>query len=136
MRYGLEEINYINLMERVTKAKVKDCYMDRKGILVFIINYGDAGRAIGKAGVNIKKVSALLKKTIKVIEFNPKPEIFVENLIKPFNGKVYKGENGTIFVEIKGTADKASLLGKNKKNLANLNQVMKKYFKDTEIKVV
>ncbi|MDD5254214.1 MAG: NusA-like transcription termination signal-binding factor [Candidatus Nanoarchaeia archaeon] len=136
MKYGIEEINYINFMERVTKTKVKDCYIDKKGILTFITDEGEIGRAIGKAGSNIKKVAASLKKQIKVVEFNKIPEKFVENLINPIKGKVYKDEKGTILIEVKGLSDKANLLGKNKQNLVDLNELVKKYFKNIEIKVV
>ncbi|MDD5331991.1 MAG: NusA-like transcription termination signal-binding factor [Candidatus Nanoarchaeia archaeon] len=135
MRYGIEEINYINIMEKSTKAKIKDCYLEND-LLVFITDEGEIGKAIGKAGSNIKRVSNLLHKQIKVIEFNKSPEIFIENLIKPVKGKVYKDENGTIFIEVKDMAGKANLLGKNRRNLIKIQEIASKYFKDIQIKVV
>ena len=48
--YNKEEINHINLFEKITKARVKDCFLN--DIIVFIVEEGDLGKAIGKKGFN------------------------------------------------------------------------------------
>jgi len=53
-------MQYISLFESITGAKVKDCVMDEK--LTFIVHPNEAGRAIGKNGINIKRVANVLKK--------------------------------------------------------------------------
>ena len=65
-----EVIGFINLFEKVTRAQVKDCFSDDG--LVFVVQPGQMGLAIGKKGVNIKKVSGLLKKKVKVISDSAK----------------------------------------------------------------
>jgi len=130
--YNSEIIGYINVFESVTKAKVKDCYLDKQ--LVFIVEQGEIGKAIGKKGSNVKRVSNLLKKSVRVIEFNNNVEIFIKNLIMPVNGKIYKEGDGVVFIELGSNADRASVLGKNKKNLKELKEVVNKYF-NVEIKV-
>ena len=130
--YNSDIIGYINVFESVTKAKIKDCYQNRQ--LVFIVNEGEMGKAIGKKGSNGRRVNNLLKKTIRVVEFSNKPEIFIKNLIMPIKGKVYKEGERDVIIELGSNSDRASVLGKNKNNLKELKEVVSKYF-DVDIKV-
>ena len=126
-----ETMGYINVFESLTKAHVKDVIKDSE--LMFIVKEGDAAKAIGRNGINIRKIGRLLKKKIKVVEFNSEAERFIENLIKPIEGKVYKdGEN--VVIEAKSVQDKANLLGKNRRNLNQLSSIVKKYF-DVDIRI-
>lgn len=130
--FNKEIIDYINLFESLTKAKVKDCYLDNE--LVFIVNEGDIGKAIGRKGVNIKKIAELTKKRIKVIEFSKDVEKFVSNLIQPFEGKIYKVNDNEVEIEANNVKEKGVLIGRNRKNINKLNKLIKKYYK-VEIKV-
>jgi len=130
--YNSDIIGYINVFESVTKAKVKDCYQNKQ--LVFIVNEGEMGKAIGKKGSNVKRVNNLLKKSVRVVEFNNKPEGFIKNLIMPVKGKVYKEGEREVIIELGSNSDRASVLGKNKNNLKELKEVVNKYF-DVDVKV-
>lgn len=121
-------MGYINVFESITRAHVKD--LIKKSELMFIVKEGDAAKAIGKKGVNIRKLGRLLRKKIKVVEFNSEVEKFIESLIKPIEGKIYK-EDENVVIEARSSQDKANLLGKNKRNLEELNNIVKKYFKVT-----
>ena len=57
-----------SLMERVTKAKVKDCFTDEEENLFFVVAPGELGKAIGKGGANIRKMQDELQRKIRVIE--------------------------------------------------------------------
>ena len=62
-------MKHINLFQSITKASVKDCIVGLDRVL-FVVNQGQAGLAIGKSGVNIRNLQRLMKKRIEVIEFN------------------------------------------------------------------
>ena len=125
--YNTEIIGYINVFETLTKTHVKDCFFD-DGELVFIIKEGEAGKAIGKHGANIQKISKMFNKKIKIIEFNKDVLKFVNNLIYPANGNVYKSDEGTISIRASDTRDRAILIGRDRKNLQNLQNIVSKYF--------
>ncbi len=125
-------IDYINLFETLTKATVKDCFVDNN--VLFIINEGYIGRAVGKKGKNVSMISRLLKKRIKLVEFNNNVEVFIKNLIYPIQGKIYK-DNNLVCIELSNSNDKAIILGRNKKNLYELQNIVNKYF-DVKIKVI
>lgn len=132
--YNTEIIGYINVFETLTRTTVKDCFIDNSE-LVFMVSEGEAGRAIGKHGANIQRLSQMLNKKIKVIEFNKDVLKFINNLIYPANGNVYKSEEKIVSIQAKDTRDRAILIGRDRKNLKNLQNIVSKYF-DVIIKIV
>lgn len=128
-----EIIGYINLFENLTRARVKGCFQGNE-VLVFVVYEGEAGRAIGKHGENIKRVGQLLKKRIKVVEFNNNPAKFVANFIFPIKAQVEMPDEKTVVIEGKGARFKEAVLGRERKNLKELQDIVSQYF-NVEIKV-
>lgn len=129
-----EIMGYINLFESVTRARVKDCYQSSEA-LMFIVYEGEAGKAIGRNGENIKRITQLTKKRIKVVEFSEDPLRFVSNLILPFKAEVRFLDEKTILVEGRGAKFKQAVLGPERKNLKELQTIVLNYF-SIEIKVL
>lgn len=123
-----ELIGYINTLENISKAKVKDSFIDKNGILVFVINQGEIGKAIGKGGVNIRRLSTLLKKKVKLIEFNENVLEFVKNSIQPLQASLTQEDN-KIILESTDTTTKAKLIGRDRQNIIALNELVNRYFK-------
>ena len=131
-QFTKETINYINLFESLTKAKVRDCFLNKE--LTFIVEEGYIGKAIGKKGYNVFKMSRLTKKRIRVIEFNDDIILFIKNLISPVESKIYK-ENNTIFIQPSNSIDKGIIIGRERKNLKEINKILSNYF-NVDVKVV
>jgi len=131
MKYDEDTIKTINFFERITKAKVKSLFHGDG--LIFIVNDWDVGRAVGKGGSNIKKVSGLLKKKIKIVGFSENPEKFIANLILPAKGKIYiRGKK--VIIEGRGPKFKEVVLGERRKNLEVYKEIVLRYF-DYELDV-
>jgi len=128
-----EIIGYINLFENITRARVKDCYQGVES-LIFIVQEGEAGKAIGKGGDHIKRLNQMLKKRIKVVEFNSDPVKFVSNLILPIKADVHLEGEKTIIIEGRGAKFKQAVLGRERKNLKEIQTIVSNYF-DVEIQV-
>lgn len=127
-------IGYITTFENLTKAKVKDAFFE-KNYLVFIVEVGDAGRAIGKRGNNIRMISRLLKKKIKVIEFNSDVKEFVRNIIDPIKADEIIQEDSIVKIKSRDIQTRALLIGRNRVNIENLNNTVKKFF-NVDVSVV
>ena len=57
--------------ENLTGAGARDCVVDDKfGRILFVINPGEMGLAIGKKGASIRKASVAFGKTVEVVEYN------------------------------------------------------------------
>ena len=135
MKYDLTFIGYVNTFETLTRANVKDCFFDKNNNLVFIVNNGEAGKAIGKYGSNIKRLNGLLKKNIRVIEFNEDVCQFVKNCLAPLNVEKIKQENGKVMIEDEDRKIKGKIVGRDKANLNELNEIVKRFF-NVEVVVI
>jgi N utilization substance protein A len=134
--YNAELLKIMSLFERITKTNLKDCFIDQNSLLTFVVKQNQIGKAIGKNAVNVKKIQNLLNRKIKIVEFNSDLIKFVRNLIAPLKILEVKNENHSIFIKGSDVRTKGLLIGKNSKNLRNLENIVKKYFKIKEIKVI
>lgn len=111
----------ISQFESLTGAGSRDCVIDeRNGRLIFVVNPGDMGLAIGKKGASIKKASETMGKKIEVVEYNSNVEQFIRNCFLPAQVTSIKieGEPGqqTVTVDVR-TEDRGIAIGKEGKNI-------------------
>ena len=125
MKLTQDSIQYINLFERLTNANVKGCFFNSQ--LIFVVEEGHASKAIGKNGVNAKKIENLINKKIKIVEYNKDPVNFVKNLIFPLKIKEFMFNNDIIELYADNNT-KALLIGRNSQNLDHLNDIVKNFF--------
>lgn len=126
MKLDQKTLGYISVFENQTGASVKDCFIS-KGTLVFIVNNGNMGKAIGRKGINIKILINKFKKPIRVIEFSEDSLQFVKNLIFPI--KVDVENKGDKLVILAGDKKlKGKLFGRDKSNLKEMQIIIKRYF--------
>ena len=125
MKLTQEIIQYINLFEKITGSHVKSCFISSQ--LTFIVAEGNASKAIGKGGINVKKFEKLVNKKIKIVEYNQDPLEFTKNLIYPLKIKDIRLNNGMIEIHA-DINTKALLIGRNSQNLSYLNDIIKNYF--------
>lgn len=96
MKLGRDEILCINALENVSRVQAKDCIIKEKTI-TYVVPHADMGKAIGKNGALIKRLSENLSKHVEIIPFYDSAEGFVKNFFKEAKiGKVdvRKDENG------------------------------------------
>jgi len=129
-----ETLGLSSLMERITRARVKHCFRDEDTVY-FIVAPGELGKAIGKNGVNIKRVQQELGKRIKVIEFRDDPLIFVKNIIYPVRVEEIVLEGEEVLIKDNSKKIKGQLIGRDKSNLNLINKITKRFF-DLDVKVV
>jgi len=133
--YDLELIKIINLFENITKARVKDAFY-MKEVLTFIVFEGDMFKALGKNLVNLHRIEELLKKKVKIVEFNNDLVKFTANLIFPYKVKSITVEDKIVTIIDDDTKTKGLIIGAKAQNLRQYESVVKKYFDIEEIKVV
>ena len=134
MKLDITSINFINVFENLTGAKVKDCIIE-EGKLVFVVDEANVSRAIGKNGANVNKAKNFMKKEIQIIGFNDDVTKFVSNLLYPVKVEDIKLEGKIVNVSSKNTAIKGKIFGRNKENLKRILNIVKRYFDIEEIKI-
>ena len=131
MKLDLRKIQFINMFENLTGAGVLDFYEEEN--LIFIVKEGDLRQALGRKNENLRRLESMLKKKIRIIEFNKNPEVFLRNFTYPLSLKSINVEKNiaTVYSDMK---TKGLLIGRDHKNLQLINEVFKRYF-DIEVKV-
>ena len=117
--FDTETIRLITLFENVTRATIKDCFIDGASRAVyFIVDEGKIGLAIGKNGESVKHVEKLTKKHIKVFEFSNDLATFVKNVIPYVTSATIRtnGENTIVQISVEKN-HKAMVIGRDGKNL-------------------
>jgi len=135
IKYDLDLMKFISLFESLTNANVKDC-ISHEDMLIFIVDEGQIGKAVGKNGVNVKRLSNMLKKKLKIVEFNSNKLQFIKNYIYPLKASDIQEENNIITITGPDTKTKGLLIGRNAKNLNDLKNIVRRFFEFEDIKVV
>lgn len=153
-----QAIKYITLFESVTNSKVKDCIFEQDSEIVqsfsdknpqqsfqpfqqneriiFVTEEAQAGKAIGKHGRNIKMIEGMIKKKVRIIEFNPDIAQFIRNALYPVQANEIKQEEKMVHIIEPDRNNKRVLLGRDQRNLNFLISLVKRYFDIDGIKVV
>jgi len=136
IKYDIDLMKYMSLFESLTRTKLKDCFFDNNGQLIFVVEENQIAKAIGKGGANAKKMENVLKKRIKIVEFNPDVKQFIRNLVYPLNVVDINSKGDVIIITGPDTKTKGLLIGRNSRNLDNLSDTVKRYFEVSSINVV
>jgi len=129
-------IRYLNLFERVTKVRTQHCFFYNFTI-VFLVPRSQVARAIGEGGRNIKKLSQILEKKVKIISIPLGKEDmhrFVLDIIYPVRFKNIEVKDNGVLISA-GMQSRASLIGRNKRRLNEMREILEQYFGIKEIRI-
>jgi len=121
-------IRYLNLFEKITGVRARNCFL-YNNCMVFAVPSSLVSKAIGSEGKNVKKLSVIVRKKIKVVALPEQEEIekFVSEIIKPSTIKAIEvGEKEIIITADKH--NKAGLIGRNKVRLIELKKIIEEFF--------
>ena len=123
MKLSMEEIGYINLVESMTGAHVKDCIINGNEIVI-VVKEGDMGLVIGKKGESINRVKKKIGKKISVVEYSKDPEKFVRNLFYPakIEGVTIEGNRALV-----KSSESKRLIGRNGKRIKRAKELMSRH---------
>ncbi|MSR86151.1 hypothetical protein EXS74_02030 [Candidatus Woesearchaeota archaeon] len=133
IQYDMQSIGLINVFEKATGAKVKDCF-NEGDILVFVVHPKELRKAIERGGEKIHRLMAITKKRIRVIEFNEDIEKFATNLLYPLKPET-EFKDGILLIIGKDAQEKGKIFGREKTNFKRVQGIINKYFK-VEVKVI
>ena len=79
-----DQMRLMSLFQNVTKTTAHDCIEDvKKDRIIFVVNEGRMGLAIGKGGSNIKNLQNILKRNVELVEYCEDPIKFLKNILNP-----------------------------------------------------
>jgi len=122
-------------------ATVRDCIVDdRFQRLIFVINRGQMGLAIGKGGSTIQNIERVVKKPIEVVEWSDDPSEMIRNALDPRGVqevRVTEKLDGTTAISVVvDPKRKGAILGREGKNAEKVRLIAKKYFNINNVQII
>ncbi len=136
-----DELRYIALLQDLTGVSVHDCIVDEESnSIIYIVSPGQAGLAVGKGGINVKRLSKILGKRVEVIEYADNLEDLVRNIFLParvLSTRLVTSLNGkkVLYVAV-DPKDKGVAIGKDGRNVAKAKLVLKRYYDIESVSIV
>jgi len=128
-----EELNLMSLFQIITNVTARDCIIDNKrNRVIFVVNKGDMGLAIGKNGMVIKQVEKAIGKPIELVEYSEDPVEFIKNCLNPkYVMEVRLTERldkSKIAVVVVNSKNKGAVVGREGRNAERARLLAKRYF--------
>ena len=124
----MQEIRYLNLFEKLTGVQTRFCFRYNEAI-VFCVPRPLVLRAVGENGRNIKRMSEVLGKRIKVVAAPRGIEDagnFIKAIVNPVGFRNVEVKDNEIVVM--GGSNKAALIGRNKRRFLEMQKIIKDFF--------
>jgi N utilization substance protein A len=128
----------MSLFQNVTKTIAHDCIDDEKrDRIIFVVNEGRMGLAIGKGGSNIKNLHNILKRNVELVEYCEDPAKFLKNILNPkFIHEVQlndRSDGSKQAIVIVDSSKKGLVVGREGRNAEKARLLSKRYFNITNV---
>ncbi len=128
----------MSLFQNVTGATARDCVEDEKqNRVIFVVNEGKMGLAIGKGGSHIKNLQNIVKRNVEIVEYSDDPIKFLKNILNSklvSEVKMNKRDDGTLQAIV--TVDpkkKGIVVGREGRNAEKARLLAKRYFEISSV---
>lgn len=134
----MQLMRYINLFARTTKVSTTKVFMYNNQI-VYAVPKSKVSTAIGKSAVNVKKLSDILRKKIKIVvmpavEDRAGIAKFIEDVVSPVEFNKVDIKDGSVVITA-GRQSKAALIGRNRIREKEMAEVLKNFFHIVKFKI-
>jgi N utilization substance protein A len=136
-----DELRLMSLFQSVTSATARDCIVDEKmDRVIFVVNKGQMGLAIGKGGSTIKQLQNVVAKKIELVEHSDDPAEFIRNMLNAdmvSDVRISDRMDGTKQAVV--TVDqrkKGAVVGREGRNAEKARLLAKRYFQITNVQIV
>jgi NusA-like KH domain protein len=132
----MQDLRYLNLFSKVTRIETKYCFM-YNNVVIFAVPRKLISKALGKDASNLKRISNVLKKRVKVVAIPHGIEDakrLIESIVTPVTFKDIEITEDEIILNA-GSQNKAALIGRNKRRLHEMQEIVKDFF-HKEFKIV
>lgn len=133
---NMQDMRNLNLFGKVTKIRTRFSFKYNEAI-IFCVPKEFIYKAVGENGKNVKELSNILGKKIKII---PIPngiqdaKKFIEYIVNPVEFQDLEVKDNEMVLTA-GNRNKASLFGRNKRRFLEMQKIIKIYF-SKEFKIV
>ncbi len=128
-----EDLSYFSAFEKVTGVIPLD-YLNTENLLIFLVEQSELGKAIGKKGMNIKKLRGVLRKRLVIVSDSKDLEAFVRQFFNNISVisieiKNVMGSNAVVLTV--DEKDRGLAIGKDGERIKAAKLLLEKKFKAT-----
>lgn len=125
----MRSIRYANLFYKITNIQSTHCF-EYNNTIIFAVPRQFVVRAIGRENSNLEKLNKIIGKKIKIVAIpqgREDIENFVSTLTRPIKFRAIEIKGDEVIISA-GMQSKASLIGKNKSRLNEMENILGQYF--------
>jgi len=134
---NMQDMRHLNLFNQVTRIHTRFC-VKYNDTIIFCVPREFVARAIGEEGRNVKRISEILQKKVRVIQC-PRgiqdARGFIGIIVKPVNFKNLEIRGSEIILTAGNTQSKAALIGRDKRRFFEMQKIVKDFF-DMDFRIV
>lgn len=133
-----DQIKLMSLFQNVTGATARDCIEDEKlDRVIFVVNPGKMGLAIGKGGITIRNLQNVVKRNVELVEYSEHPVEFLKNILNPklvSEVKINKRLDGSMqAIVMVDPKKKGIVVGREGRNAEKARLLAKRYFQISSV---
>jgi N utilization substance protein A len=133
-----DELRLMSLFQSITSVTARDCVVDDKmDRVIFIVNKGQMGLAIGKGGATIRQLQNVVAKKVELVEYSDDASDFVRNILNPqmvnevkITQRTDGSKQAVVLVDAKR---KGVVVGKEGRNAEKARLLAKRYFQISNV---
>ena len=138
IKLSTDQMRMMSLFQNVTGATARDCVEDEKqDRVIFVVNEGKMGLAIGKGGSHIKNLQNIIKRNVELVEYSDDPTKFLKNMLNSkliTEIKMNKRADGTTqAIVIVDSKKKGIVVGREGRNAEKARLLAKRYFEISSV---
>ncbi len=128
----------MSLFQSITSVTARDCVVDDKmDRVIFIVNKGQMGLAIGKGGATIRQLQNVVARKVELVEYSDDASDFVRNILNPqmvndvkITVRTDGSKQAVVLVDAKR---KGVVVGKEGRNAEKARLLAKRYFQISNV---
>ena len=136
--FSNQTVQIMNLTSKQTGAQIKDCVVEDDRI-VFVVEKGHLGAAIGSKAKNLDKLRNLLKKNVKFVEYDADITRFIHNLCKPYTITDVQiegdSENSVVKIQV-SPREKSRIIGKEGRNINLIRKIAQRHHAIKDVQII
>jgi transcription termination/antitermination protein NusA len=133
-----DELRLMSLFQSITSVTARDCVVDDKmDRVIFIVNKGQMGLAIGKGGATIRQLQNVVAKKVELVEYSDDATDFIRNILNPqmvnevkITQRTDGSKQAVVLVDAKL---KGVVVGKEGRNAEKARLLAKRYFQISNV---
>jgi len=136
-----DELRLISLFSSITSATARDCIVDEKmDRVIFVVNKGQMGLAIGRGGATIKQLQNVVPRRIELVEYSDNVNDFLKNILNSSminEIKINKRIDGTKqAIVVVDSKKKGVVVGKDGRNAEKARLLARRYFQISNVLIL